>query len=194
MNNLWKNSLRGNPLFPRIARTSVIDSPTLLESYYLVLPRKFYSIRNLCILVHFIPNDSIKWRLRLDLEEKIGNFDLKKQLELKLLIESKQNCLTFLYETSKYTSNEVFGNILNQSIKDFESIKFLKKSSRVNKAQRRRGYNDKGSLRPREKWIESYDFSFTELQNEKEKKTNLHNKTLHYLNKYLKEKYLILIK
>jgi beta-galactosidase beta subunit len=63
----------------------------------------------------------------------------------------------------------------------------VKKSTKVVRPQRRRGYNDKGSLRPTEKWLESFDYSFTEEQNNKEKTLKLHKKTLTRLTKYLEE-------
>lgn len=174
-------------------RTSVIDSPTLVENYDLVLPRKFNEVRNLCVIVHFINEDFLKWKLRLDLENKITKFDLKKQLELKLLLSSKEKMLTFLYETNKYSSHEIFGNIIGISLQDLNKVKFSKRTTKVRRTQRKRGYDDKGSLRPREKWLECFDWSFTELQNEKERNLNVHLKTIQYLENFLERKYLDLI-
>lgn len=168
-------------------RTAVVDNPTLVEEYNLILPRKFYQVRGLCILHHYEPNEALRWRLRLDLEEKIKQFDLRKQKELYLLLHSKNTCLKFLYRTNKYTSHEIFGNILKQGYEALSSIKLVKKSTKVVQPQRRRGYNDKGSLRPTEKWLESFDYSFTEEQNNKEKTLKLHKKTLTRLTKYLEE-------
>lgn len=168
-------------------RTAVVDNPTLVEEFNIKLPRKFYEIRGLCIHVHYITNEALAWRLRLDLEEKIRYFDLKKQKELTLLLHSKEVCLKFLYETDRYTSHEIFGNILKQGHDAFCSLKFQRKVYKVNRPQRRRGYNDKGSLRPTEKWLESFDYSFTEEQNNKEKTLKLHLKTLTRLIKYLEE-------
>jgi hypothetical protein len=166
-------------------RTAVVDNPTLVEEFNIILPRKFFEIRGLCIHVHFITNEALRWRLRLDLEEKIKRFDLKKQKELSLLLHSREVCLKFLYETDKYTSHEIFGNILKQGNEALNSLKFRRKVYKVKQPQRRRGYNDKGSLRPTEKWLESFDHSFTTEQNNKEKTLKLHLKTISRLIKYL---------
>lgn len=177
--------------FSKDRRTSVIDNPTLLEDYYLVIPRKFGEFRGLCILVHYIPEIALRWKLFLDLEEKLSKFDLKKQLELKLLLSSKENMLIFLYETEKYTSHEIFGNIIEAGCKAIQFLQIKRRNTKVIKTQRKRGYDDKGSLRPREKWLECYDISFTELQNEKEKKLKIHLKTYQYLDKFLRRTYYI---
>lgn len=173
--------------FPKDRRTAVIDNPTLLEQYSIVLSNKYKDIEAVCIVVHFIPEIALRYRLLLDLEIKLSKFDLKKQLKLKLLLDSRQTCLSFLYETKEVTSYEIFGNILNLGCKLLNNLKLIKRSTKVVKAQRKRGYDDKGSQRPKEKWLETFDVSFTNLQNEKEKKIDLHRKTLDYLIKYLKE-------
>lgn len=180
--------------FSRVRRTSVVANPTFLRDYYLVLPKKYNEIRNLCVVVHFILKDAMYWKLRLDLEDKIEQFDLKKQLELKLLLKSRQSCLVYLYETNRYTSHEIFGNIVGSVQKDLDQVKLKKVSKKVVKPQRKRGYHDKGSLRPKEKWLENSDWSFTELQNEKERNLTVHLKSYQYLEKYLEKKYLQLIK
>jgi len=170
-------------------RTSVINNPTLLEKYYLVLPTKYREFRDLCILVHYVPEEVLRFRLLLDLEDKVIKFDSKKQKILKILLYSRQICLTYLYETEEYSSHEIFGNILNNGTKVLNNLQFRRRNTKVVKAQRKRGYDDKGSLRPKEKWLPTFDISFTNLQNEKEKKLDLHQKILSYLIKYLIELY-----
>lgn len=174
-------------------RTSVVNSPTLLEQFYLVLPSKFVDLRDLCIVVHFVKEDSLRFRLLLDLEEKFHKFDLRKQRELKLLLSSKEVMLLYLYRTKNYHSSEIFGNLIFNGTKVLKNLPIRKKSSKVKYAQRKRGYDDKGSLRPREKWLESFDYSLTEEQNEKERRLELHNKTINFIIKYLKELYIELV-
>lgn len=185
--NQMEKFIRNKLYFSKDRRTSVVDSPTLLEDYIIVYPRKFSEIRSLCSIVFFVPNENLRYRLILDLEDKITKFDLKKQLQLKLLLHSREISLKYLFETKTFTSNEIFGNIVNQGCKILINLKFIKRSTKVIKPIRKRGYDDKGSLRPREKWLESFDNDFTQLQNYKEKKFDLHQKTLQYLIIFLKE-------
>lgn len=173
--------------FSKDRRTSVIDSPTFLQDYDLVIPRKFNELRSLCVIVHYINEDSLKWKLRLDLEKAITRFDSKKVLELELLLKSKESMLVFLFETNRYTSHEIFGNIIGMCAKNLQLVKFKRISTKVRRSQRKRGYDDKGSLRPTEKWLERFDWSFTEAQNEKEKKLKLHLKALQFLEQKLQE-------
>jgi hypothetical protein len=166
-------------------RTTVVNSPTLLEEFYLVLPRKFMDFRNICITLHYIKEEPLRYRILLDMEERLTRFDSKKQLELKLLLHSKETMLKFLYLTRKYSSHEIFGNLINKGIQSLNNLKLKRRNTKILKTQRKRGYDDKGSLRPKEKWLEKYDFSFTTCQNEKEKKQYLHQKSITKLLKYL---------
>jgi hypothetical protein len=96
----------------------------------------------------------------------------------------------FLYETQRYSSNEIFGNILGNDLKDLnEELKVRRKKYRKPKELvRRRGYKDHGARRPDDRWLPSHDVSFTEEQLLKEKKTDLFISTTNYLLKYLENK------
>jgi len=171
-----------------ILRTAVVDNPTLLEEVlFCNFPRKIINIRGLCILIHYIESESLRFKFLFDIEEGIKRYSLKEQLELKILLSSKENCLKFLFLTERYSSHEIFGNLINEGIKSLKIIKFRRKIYKINKPQRKRGYHDKGSLRSPDRWLPSYDYTLTELQNQKEYETNLHLKTLKFLIKYLEK-------
>jgi len=55
------------------------------------------------------------------------------------------------------------------------------------KALRKRGYNDHGSKRPDDKWLPKFDWSFTEAQNEKERKETYQDKVYHRILRILWE-------
>lgn len=170
-----------------ILRTAVVDNPTLLEDFLLEnFPKKLYQIKGLCILFHYIEPEPLRFKFLFKLEEEIKRYSLKEQRELKLLIYSKEICLKFLFETKKYSSHEIFGNILHEGIRSLRLIKLRRKIFKINKPNRKRGYHDKGSLRSQDRWLPSYDYTLTELQNKKEYETNLHLKTIDFLIKYLK--------
>lgn len=169
-----------------IFRTAVVNTPTFSCEYDLYLPIvNLRGIKGLSIIVHFVTNDNLKYALILYLEEKLKHFNLKQQLEIKILLTSKEICLKYLYLTDRYTSHEIFGNLVYFGIKNLKYLTIYKKKSKVLFPQRKRGYHDKGSLRPSDRWLPTFDSELTEMQNNKEKKSDLHEKTLNYLVNYL---------
>lgn len=173
----------------KILRSAVIDSPTFLRDFEIRLPSKFFQIRGLCLIWDRLPIN-LRFEVLLCLEEKIKKFDFKKQLELKCLVDPEVR-LKFLYQTRRYSSHQVFGNLIFDSIESLKFIKIKKKSSKVKKPQRKRGYDDKGTLRSYDiwchRWTPSFDWSLTELQNEQEKIRNLQKKHLSRIINFLRE-------
>lgn len=170
-----------------ILRTAVVTSPTFQGDFYIVFPRKLYEIRGLCLIVHYLP-DYLRYRILLDLEEKIVHFSLKEQLELKILLSSRENALFYLFETKKYTSHEIFGNIINNGLRALSNIKFYRKSTKIVWPQWKRGYDDKGSLRSIDRWLPQYDYTLTEKQNKYEKEKYLHQKSLNFIIYFIEKK------
>lgn len=169
---------------------TVLDSPTLLEDFELIYPRNFRLLRCLCIFQWFFP-ENFHWRVLLDLKEmKFAHLNEKQRIEIQLLLNSKETMLTYLFETKRYSSSEIFGNILRNDSKElFQSIKLKRRNRKVRKTQRRRGYQDHGSRKPAEKWIEFYDISFTERMNEIEARRYHLNKLTNRLIKILEKIY-----
>lgn len=175
--------------FSQFFRRAVVVSPTLsLESYYFRYPKDFRLLRALAIIQWYFPEE-FHWRIYLDLTEKShSQLSSKQRIELSLLLSSEDNCKKFLFETKRYSSNEIFGNILKNDMQDLlKNLKISRRNLKVKRTQRRRGYNDKGSRKPDWKWLPTQDFSFTEYQNMKERKLNQELKTIQLLQKYLRE-------
>lgn len=173
----------------KILRSAVIDNPTFLRDFELRLPNKFHEIRGLCIIWDSLP-ETISFEVYLLLLEKIKKFDIKKQFELNILIEPEIR-LKYLYLTKRYSSYEVFGNLIFDSIRSLSFIKIIQKSTLVRKPQRKRGYDDKGTLRSYDiwshNWKPSFDWSLTALQNKYERKHKLQEKHQSSLIKFLRE-------
>jgi hypothetical protein len=93
--------------------------------------------------------------------------------------------LKFLYLTQEFSSHEIFGNIVREGLWSLRFLPVYRRNLEVRKPKRKRGYDDKGSQRPKDKWLPTFDFSFTEVQNEKEKKSDLRQTTLLRILKYL---------
>lgn len=180
-----------NDFSTKFFANNVLDSPTLLEDFDLNYPRSFRMLRCLCIFQWYFP-EYLHWRIFLDLREmKFAFLNEKQRIEIQLLLNSKETMLTFLYETEKYSSNEIFGNILRNDCKElFQSLKLKSRNKKVRKTQRRRGYQDHGSRKPAEKWSESYDISFTERMNEIEARRYHLNKLTNRLIKILEKIYM----
>lgn len=163
---------------PSSLRTAVIDSPTLLERFYWRYPRSYNEILGLVVLHHYLP-ETLRWRVFLDLSDmSLSQLNVKQKIVISLCLSSKENMLHYLYNTETLSSHEVFGNVFGTGILVFQHLHIRKRNISVTLPQRKRGYDDKGSLRPREKWLPNFDFSLKKLQNEKEKKLDLLQKTI----------------
>jgi hypothetical protein len=137
-------------------------------------PKSFRLLRALVISLWYLP-DEIKWRFLLDLQEmKFTWLNSKQRLELDILIASKETCEFYLFETKRYSSNELFGNILGNDLKDLnKELKVsYRRSPKPKKLVRRRGYKDHGARRPDDRWLPKHDFSFTEEQYLLDKKSD----------------------
>lgn len=169
--------------FPRIQKVlteAVFVTPTLLEEFQISYPRNFRLLRTLSIIQWYLP-EVYHYRIWLDLSEMNFNWlSLKQKIEIKIYLSNKTNCLIYLKESKRFTGNELFGNILKNDLSELKKVlKLSKKSRKVEIPIWRRGYKDKGSRRPSEKWLPDFDFSFTEYQNIKERKSTLLDKTIY---------------
>lgn len=174
-----ENFLKKKLLLPRLLRTAVSTSSTLkLDNYNIVYPRSYKDLRNLIVVNYYNP-ENLRWRIFLDLNEKsFSNLNNKQRIEISLLLHSKEKCFKYLYLTERYSSHEIFGNILETGCKVLGNLQIRKESTKLVVPEFRRGYRDKGSLRPKERWLPDSDYSLTEMHMNKEKKTDLRNKTI----------------
>jgi len=170
---------------PELLRTAVVDSTTFSEDFTIIYPKKFKEILGL-ILIHWYLPEKIKWEIHLTLMEmSFSHLNEKQKTEIGLLLHSNEVCLIYLYCTDRYSSHEIFGNLLRIGFRTLKFLRIYPKDRRIVRPKRKRGYDDKGSLRPKEKWLPVFDFTLTELQNEKEKKANLHERKINRLIKKL---------
>lgn len=136
-----------------LLRTSVCDSPNFLDKYLmdLILPRTKDDILRLIVLLNFqnVP-DEFDCLLRVELEDRLNK--VNEISWMKILLDP--NILrVWLLENHEYSTRDWFGNILNENklSKLVKSLRFKKRSRYIKKVQRKRGYTDKGSLKPRNK-------------------------------------------
>jgi hypothetical protein len=84
---------------------------------------------------------------------------------------SKISFLRLLFNYTKYDFQRL-ENLLKDNITLERTIDCLKFKyvhyHKPRRPERRKGYKDHGTLRPKDHWIETHDISFTEIQNRKE--------------------------
>lgn len=170
-----------------ILRNAVVTNPTFQWEYDIHISSKFNDVRGLCLYWEKLP-ENIRYEIYFLLLDKIKKFDFKKQVELESLLDPETRII-FLFLSKKYSSYEIFGNLLHLGLEAIRKIKYKKKCKKVKKPQRKRGYHDKGILRCfaiwNHKWKPSSDFSLTELQNQIERHHFLHNKNKLRVKNYL---------
>jgi hypothetical protein len=151
--------------------TTVIDSPNFLDVYLtdLILPRELDDLICLAILHWYIKDQRVQLYLRLELE-RVSYF--AENFIIRLLLESRAEMKLFLIESSLWSSRSFFGNLftLERISKLGKIVKFKKRSRKVRRPQKKRGYDDKGSKREDYKWKPSVDWSLNELHQKIEKK------------------------
>lgn len=140
------------------------SDPEIPNSVFKIgIPRDFRLLRALSISQWYFPkNLHFLYLLRLE-EEDFSRFNRKQQIELSILLSSKENCEKYLFLTERYNGNEIFGNILGNDLKDLQGktkILFIPQS-KAKKKIFRRGPKDKGSRRS--------DSSVRVIQEEEEK-------------------------
>jgi hypothetical protein len=122
------------------------------------------------------------------LENYVKLFNEKDLILFRIFSNSQRDSLIFLFHTQKWHSRDLYGNFLRKGMEALEALRpRFKKKGPIKKANRKRGYNDHGSRRPDSKWLPSYDYSFTEAQNEKERKETYQDKVYHRVLRILRE-------
>ena len=168
--------------------------PLNYSEYKVVLPRKFREMRALAIFAWYCTDEFLKYEilLQLSVERKVPtsfeNKNFENQLSLSLLSQSKEIMLSTLLLMSDFSTRELFGSILyDDLLSGLRNLKIQKKNSFVRRKIRRKGYRDKGSWRKPDRWIERFDYSFSELQEIQEKRKLVFELSLHLLIFKLKE-------
>jgi len=170
--------VRGKLNISSFLRPPVVNTPTVPEGFQIILPKKFHQVEQL-VLIHWFLPDNIKYHIHLDLWTKnFNNFNRKQQIQLRIMLNSKEDCLSWYYRTERISTHEFWGT-LGQSCK-LQLEWFIEKKV-IRKTQRKRGYDDKGGMKSEDKWLPKHDFSFTNKQNEIERLYNLQNKTIDFV-------------
>jgi hypothetical protein len=150
-------------------RSSVVDSSTLFrdETVFNLMGLGIDDFVRLSITSWYIPEE-IGILLRMDLEKKSKEYDYETRMLCEQLLISESHTLLFLLETKLWSSRDFFGNMLTSKTNLNKWFKLNTKSSKVVKAQRKRGYHDKGSRKSETKWRPKHDWLFTQWHYEME--------------------------
>jgi hypothetical protein len=171
-------------------RARIVDNPNFLEAFENGLrlkSRESEELLAITFLSWYLP-ETIGFLLRFELENYMKLFNDKDKLLFRIFSSSREESLIFLFHTKRWHSRDFYGNFLRKGLEGLEAIRPRLRTKRtIKKANRKRGYNDHGSRRPDTKWLPSYDWSFTEAQNEKERKETYQDKVYHRILRILRE-------
>jgi len=180
----------------KILREPVIDNPTFLDDSKFRLrfqTKKLQELRGLAIISYYLP-EFLGWKIRYYLTEELRRLNLKDQIRLSTLLINKEVSLAFLYLTQEFSSHDIFGNLIERGCFSLKILKIQRRNQAILRPKRKRGYDDKGTLRSQDRWLPSFDWSLTELQLELERKHDLHKKIQTKLENFLLEKVITLSK
>jgi len=128
----------------------------------------------------YIP-DELGILLRISLEEKSKQYSYEDRTILQLFLQSKAETIIFLIETNLWHTRDFFGNFLKDIEKSIIKLRFSNINRKVKAIQRKRGYHDHGSLKPKDRWLPTFDYTLTQLQNEIELKRSSQEFSLQFI-------------
>lgn len=171
----------------KVLREHGVIAPTSYELYPRLRPRVIKKLREfwmLCLVVHEMdPKDDHKFLLLEDLLWNANRGGKEHMLAFSLLTQHKSEAFLAVQEGFFWKTERSFFGYLS-GIKE-SHLSFLQYSyfteGRVKKSKLKRGYHDHGSRRPGHKWLETADWSFTELQNVIEKERQVVYDTADFL-------------
>jgi hypothetical protein len=116
----------------------------------------------LLAVVHWFLDDT--WRVLVHMWLEQCNLQPENRVLMNLVLKNK--ALALIWITENYHERRFFGNVLKLLKQELESLTPILTKRKVPKRnQRRRGYQDHGTLRPLDRWREKHDWMFTEEQN-----------------------------
>lgn len=144
--------------------------------------RKYKEAFLLHLLVHYIKDEEIQWTVKAELLDVEKQFAIEERGILSILLKSKAQMLLYILESTEFKNpREFFGFILSYKGKMERWQLYISLPRKAKKPSGRRGYRDHGSLKPRHKWTETFDWSFTEAQQEIEERRQIIQDTLDFL-------------
>lgn len=157
------------------------------------IPKEYRLLRALSISLWYFP-ENLHWLYFLELKERTFPWlNRKQRIEISILLDSKETMEKYLFLTERYTSGEIFGNILGNDLRDLQKILNLQliRQRKAKKKVFRRGPTDKGTRRSdsSDRIIEEEIKKDKFLQEEYEnylKKEYLLQQTSHRIQKYLR--------
>jgi hypothetical protein len=118
--------------------------------------------------------DWLKFEILVTYNDRIFSLDwknkgLERSLELGLLSSSEEIMLHWC--NKEIHPRVLFGTILQEDLRNaLQEIEIIVENSKTPRRKiRRKGYQDKGTWRPPHLWLESFDFSFNEIWNLRER-------------------------
>lgn len=169
-----KNQVRNASHWAQVLRKLDLVNPTPNSVVRLSKVRTWKEYLLLLMVHHYIPDEVSRILVKLELESMVGAFGLDKEVVARQLLKSEPEALTYIIDSSLFkTSRSLFG-FIGRNIEWRKYQLYNQNQKKSKRPVRKRGYQDHGSRRPDHKWMESHDWTLTELHNqiEKERETS----------------------
>jgi hypothetical protein len=154
------------PISPNVDITIWVSRKLKHDSEYLKLAILSWYIGDLGIL----------------LRENILEKQYSEEYRTKIWLCCQHRSAAFEYMSLNYSDRDFYGNLLPQLVRLAKELRVrCLMPRRPRRKNRRRGYQDKGSCRPRSQWLPSSDSTLTELQNQIERERRTQRDTLDFL-------------
>lgn len=160
-------------------RAQVVGSPTFHSEYeleYVIRTRKPLDLMVLACIYHLMDPKGFRPLIMLELEKHFEKYP-----EVDYLSASKVNFELWILDNN-WSANKILGIFSRQNVARILSLVVFraKKTSPVRYPERKRGYNDKGTLRPSHLWMETR-YSYSEEEYEKELREKRKIKSTYHL-------------
>jgi len=130
-------------------------------------PRTYNEYLIALIVSWYIPDEGARIYVQYDLAEMRSKFGIDKVSVALTLLSSKQQMRLFLAESNLYKNERhFFGQLLSSEEKLLALRYKWLEPRKARRLIRRKGYKDKGSLRPASTWLPKSDYTFDEKQRE----------------------------
>jgi len=169
-----------------LASPNLNSSERLTERLQINLKTK-RDLLSISILSYYLDED-LGFLIREEVRVLAANFSQEDQFVFDIILNGKVYCELWLLEQKLFDENGFFGNYLNETRIGFllNQLYIVDDNKRpVTPKVFKRGYQDKGSLRPSTRWLESSDYLFNEEQEEIERSRKRYTDTLDFAFGYL---------
>lgn len=168
-----KVQVRNASHWAQVLRKLDLVNPTPNSVVRLSKVRTWKEYLLLLMIHHYIPNKESRFLVKLELEDMVGAFGLDKEVVARQLLRSEPEALSYIIDSSLFKNTRSLFGFIGRNIEWRKYQLYIQEQRKSKRPVRKRGYQDHGSRRPDHRWMESHDWSLTELHNQIEKEREI---------------------